>query len=54
MTVKDLILELKEYPQDLPVVSAHKEINKIEVNNDFYYINENNEDYSIGSFVVLE
>ena len=54
MTVKDLILELQEYPQDLPVISSHKEISKIKLDNDFYYVNENNESYSIGPSVVVE
>lgn len=55
MTVKDLILELSELPQDLPVVTDYKEITDIELNNSFYFLDKHSKNgYNVGPAVVLE
>ena len=55
MTVRDLILELKELPQDLPVVTDYKEITEIELDDGFYFLDKYTEKgYTIGPAVVLE
>lgn len=55
MTVRDLIKELSEYPQDLPVVTDYKEITNIEYNDRFYFLDKyTKEGYSISPAVVLE
>lgn len=54
MTVKDLIEELSELPQDLPVVTDYKEITDVDVNDSFYFLDKHFKDgYYIGSAVVL-
>ena len=55
MTVRDLIKDLKELPQDLPVVTDYKEITDIVVDDSFYFLNNASKTgYDIGPAVVLE
>ena len=55
MTVSDLINELKELPQDLPVVTDYKEITDVEFEDSFYFLDKTSTDgYYIGPAVVLE
>ena len=55
MTVRDLIDELKELPQDLPVVTDYKEITDVKFEDAFYFLDKSNPDgYYIGPAVVLE
>ena len=54
MTVRDLIIELKELPQDLPVVTDYKEITEVDLDEGFYFIDNSKAGYSIGPAVVLE
>jgi hypothetical protein len=55
MMVSDLIKELKELPQDLPVVTDYKEITDIKLDDAFYFLdNKTKVGYSIGPAVVLE
>lgn len=55
MTVRDLILELRELPQDLPVVTDYKEITDIKLDDCFYFLDKYNKNgYTIGPAVVLE
>ena len=54
MTVKELIKELSEMPQDLPVVSDFKEVSKV-IFDELYYFNESDErTYEAGQAIVLE
>ena len=55
MTVGDLIKELKELPQDLPVVTEFKEITDISLSDAFYFLDKYSKNgYSVGPVVVLE
>lgn len=55
MTVRDLIEELEELPQDLPVVTDYKEITDIYLENKFYFLDRHSKDgYWIGPAVVLD
>jgi len=54
MTVKDLVDALKELPQNLPVVSAYKEISDINLCDEAYVLEHDEKSYSIGPAVVLE
>lgn len=55
MTVRDLIKELRDLPQDLPVVTDYKEITDIAVEDNFYFLDKHNKNgYDISSAVVLE
>jgi hypothetical protein len=55
MTVRDLIKELKELPQDLPVVTDYKEITDVSVDDSFYFLDSTSKTgYDIGPAVVLE
>lgn len=55
MTVSELIKELSELPQDLPIVTDYKEITDIVLDERFYFLDKYNKDgYSIGPAVVLE
>ena len=55
MTVRDLIKELEELPQDLPVVTDYKEITEINLDNNFYFLDKyTDKGYSIGPAIVLE
>lgn len=55
MIVRDLIAELKELPQDLPVVTDYQEITEINLDDKFYFLDRTNEvGYTIGPAVVLE
>lgn len=55
MTVRDLIQELKELPQDLPVVTDYSEITDVSLCDNFYFLDKHNKDgYDIGPAVVLE
>lgn len=55
MTVSDLIKELKELPQDLPVVTDYKEITDIKLDDSFYFLDKHSQvGYSIGPAIVLE
>ena len=55
MTVRDLIEELEELPQDLPVVTDYKEITDIYLENKFYFLDRYYKDgYWIGPAVVLD
>ena len=55
MIVRDLIAELKELPQDLPVVTDYQEITDVSLDNDFYFLNkQTGYGYIIGPAVVLE
>ena len=55
MTVRDLIKELKEMPQDLPVVTDYKEITEVLYDDGFYFLDKRSkEGYSVSPAVVLE
>lgn len=55
MTVRDLMKELQELPQDLPVVTNYKEITDVAVEDHFYFLDKYNKNgYDIGAAVVLE
>ena len=55
MIVKDLIAELSELPQDLPVVTDYKEITNIKIEDKFYFLDKTTDvGYSIGPAIVLE
>ena len=54
MIVNELISELKELPQDLPVVVDYKELTNIEVSDSYYILTNSESGYSIGAAVVLE
>ncbi|MBP5423974.1 MAG: hypothetical protein J6Y78_16195 [Paludibacteraceae bacterium] len=55
MTVRDLIDELKELPEDMLVVVDYKEVTRINVEDSFYILDRDMQNgYSIGSAVVLE
>ena len=55
MTVKDLITELKNFPQDLPVVINYKEITSAEYHDSYYVIDDLNKNgYTVDQAVVLE
>lgn len=55
MTVRDLILELEEYPQDLPVVTDYKEITGVVFDNFFYFLDyQSKNGYSVSPAIVLE
>ena len=54
MTVRELINELKNLPQDFPVVVDYKETTNISVSDSYYILNDEQTGYSIGSAVVLE
>ena len=55
MTVRDLIKELRELPQNLPVVADYKEITDITVEDSYYFLDRHDKNsYDIGAAVVLE
>jgi len=54
MIVRDLIAELEELPQDLPIVVNHKEVTDIIYSDATYVLNEYEKDYFIGSAIILE
>jgi len=55
MTVKELIDELKLYPQDLPVVVNYHEIQEIKETEAFYILDENlRAGYRTAPAIVLE
>ena len=55
MTVRDLIEELQELPQDLPVVTDYKEIKNVDYCENFYFLNQLSKlGYDIGPAIVLE
>ena len=55
MTVRDLIKELKEYPQDLPVVTDYKEITEVVYDESFYFLDSKSDvGYSVSPAIVLE
>lgn len=55
MTVRDLIKELQDLPQDLPVVTDYKEITDLTVDNNFYFLDKYSKNgYDIGPAVILE
>ena len=55
MTVSELIEELYQLPQDLPIVSNYKEVTTVQVEDSFYVLDPvSKTGYSIGSVVVLE
>lgn len=55
MTVRDLIKELQDMPQDVPVVTDYHEIKIVIYEESFYHLDEANKDgYTISSAVVLE
>ena len=54
MTVKDLIEELKECPEDLPVVCDFKELTTINICDSAYFLNKSEEGYSCSTAVVME
>ena len=55
MTVRDLIKELRDLPQDLPVVTDYKEITDIAVEDKFYFLDRYNKNgYDVSPAVVLE
>lgn len=55
MTVKDLISELKQLPQDVPVISNYKEITDVDYADACYIIGDYDRDgYIIGAAVTLE
>ena len=54
MTVKDLIKDLMDMPQDIPVICNVKEITDVKYD-EVYYLNEKDErSYDAGPVVVLE
>ena len=55
MTVSDLIKELRELPQDLPVIANLKEITDVDYNDGCYFIDKySSNGYTSGPAVVLE
>ena len=55
MIVRDLIEELKQLPQDLPVVTDYHEITEVDFTDNFYFLDKISETgYTIGPAVVLE
>ena len=55
MIVRDLIAELKELPQDLPVVTDYREITSVNLDDRFYFLDNCSKDgYTIGPAIVLE
>lgn len=55
MIVRDLIAELQELPQDLPVVTDYQEITEVNLDNNFYFLDRTSDiGYSIGPAIVLE
>jgi len=55
MTVRELIEELEDMPQDLPVVTDYSEIKHVHYEESFYYLNNSTkEGYTIEPAVVLE
>lgn len=55
MIVRDLIKELEELPQDLPVVTDYREIDCVKQVDAFYFLNDSvKEGYTVDAAVVLE
>ena len=55
MTVRELIKELEELPQDVPVVTDYHEVKHVIYEESFYFINNVNKDgYTIEPAVILE
>lgn len=55
MTVKDLIFALKDFPQDLPVVTDYKEIDDVKYCDTFYFLEKHTKTgYVVEPAVVLE
>lgn len=55
MTVRELIEELEDLPQDIPVTTDYHEIKHVCYEESFYYLsNINKEGYIIEPAVVLE
>lgn len=54
MTVRDLIEELELMPMDLPVVTDYKEIEEINLDNEFYFLDHSGHGYTVSPAVVLE
>lgn len=55
MTVRDLIEELEEMPQDLPVVTDYRNITKVIYNDNFYFLDkQSDKGYYVEPAVVLE
>ena len=55
MTVRELIEELEQLPQDLTVVTDYKEITTVEYCNAYYLLNNcSKQGYSIEPVIVLE
>lgn len=55
MTVRELIEELEDMPQDVPVVTDYQEIKHVHYNENFYYLNNTIPNgYVVEPAVVLE
>jgi len=54
MTVKDLIVKLKELPQDVLVISNFKDVETVYYTDSCYVLNNLEEDYAIEEAVALE
>lgn len=54
MTVKDLIEQLKELQQDVPVVSNFKDVETIYYTDACYVLNDLEKNYTIEDAVILE
>ena len=53
MTVRDLIKELEDLPMDLPVVNDFKEIERVSLEDSFYYLDSSPERYFHSDVIVL-
>lgn len=55
MTVRELIKELEEMPQDTPVVTDYHEITHVTYEESFYFINNvNKSGYTVEPAIILE
>jgi len=54
MTVRELIEELEQMPMDLPVVTDYREINELELVDDYYFLDHSEKGFHVHPAVILE
>jgi hypothetical protein len=54
ITVKELIEELQEYPEDTPVVLGYTPVTEVYLQEDFYFADSKNPNQAFGPAVVIE
>lgn len=54
ITVKELIEELKQYDEDLPVIIGYNSIQDVYLDEDFYFADSKNPSQAFGPAVIIE